>query len=106
LPPRARTFGEILLALTKARHEPLQRRDSDMPCLYDATARKLGVRMNVDIGDLIRRVGANEPGAQDALFAAAYDELRKLARSRLRNVGRNTVLDTTTLVHESYLRFV
>ncbi len=59
-----------------------------------------------DISELIRSVNAGEPGAQDKLFAAAYGELRKLARSRLRGGGRNTVLDTTALVHESYLRFV
>lgn len=59
-----------------------------------------------DIGNLIRSVNAGEPGAQDALFTAAYGELRKLARSRLRDGGRNTVLDTTALVHESYLRFI
>lgn len=59
-----------------------------------------------DIGALIRRVNAGEPGAQDELFAAAYGELRKLARSRLRDGGRNTVLDTTALVHESYLRYL
>lgn len=40
----------------------------------------------------------------DALFAAAYQELRKLARNRLRGGRRDTVLDTTSLVHESYLR--
>ena len=62
--------------------------------------------MDPDISELIRRVNADEPGAQDALFAAAYGELRKLARSRLRDGGRNTVLDTTALVHESYLRFI
>jgi RNA polymerase sigma factor (TIGR02999 family) len=59
-----------------------------------------------DISDLIRRLNAGEPGAQDALFTAAYSELRKLARSRLRDGGRNTVMDTTALVHESYLRFI
>ena len=58
-----------------------------------------------DISELIRRVNAGEPGAQDELFAAAYGELRMLARSRLRDGGRNTVLETTSLVHESYLRF-
>jgi RNA polymerase sigma factor (TIGR02999 family) len=42
--------------------------------------------------------------AVDALFAATYRELRQLARSRLRGGGRNTLLDTTALVHESYLR--
>jgi RNA polymerase sigma factor (TIGR02999 family) len=62
--------------------------------------------MDQDISELIRRVNAQEPGAQDALFTAAYGELRKLARSRLRDGGRNTVLDTTALVHESYLRFI
>ena len=59
-----------------------------------------------DIAEWISRVNAGEPGAQDALFASAYGELRKLARSRLRDGGRNTVLDTTSLVHESYLRFL
>lgn len=40
----------------------------------------------------------------DALYAASYRELRRMARARLSSGGRNTVLDTTALVHESYLR--
>jgi RNA polymerase sigma factor (TIGR02999 family) len=36
-------------------------------------------------------------------FSEAYPALRALARSRLR-AGRNTLLDTTSLVHESYIR--
>ena len=40
----------------------------------------------------------------DRLFAATYRELRELAHARLRGGGRNVVLDTTALVHESYLR--
>lgn len=59
-----------------------------------------------DLSALIRRVNDGDAAARDALFAAAYGELRKLARSRLRDGGRNTVLDTTALVHESYLRFL
>jgi RNA polymerase sigma factor (TIGR02999 family) len=59
-----------------------------------------------DISALIARVNAGDAGARDALFTAAYGELRKLARSRLRDGGRNTVMDTTALVHESYLRFI
>ena len=55
---------------------------------------------------LIQQVGAGQQGARDALFSAAYAELRKLARSRLRGGGRNTFLETTALVHESYLRFL
>ncbi len=59
-----------------------------------------------DLSDLIRRAQEGHPGARDALFAAAYGELRKLARARLHDGGRNTCLDTTALVHESYLRFL
>lgn len=40
----------------------------------------------------------------DALFHAAFDELRKLARSRLNAAGPMTLLDTTALVNESWLR--
>ncbi|MEO3690169.1 ECF-type sigma factor [Roseateles paludis] len=58
------------------------------------------------LGELIQRVNANEPGAQEALFSAAYPELRKLAHSRLFDGGRSTVMNTTALVHESYLRFI
>ena len=41
---------------------------------------------------------------QDAFFVEAYRELRKLARIHLRAGGRAPVLNTTTLIHESYLR--
>jgi RNA polymerase sigma factor (TIGR02999 family) len=40
----------------------------------------------------------------DQWFAASYAELRQLARARLRGGGRDVVLDTTALVHESFLR--
>ena len=62
--------------------------------------------MSPDHDELIRHANNPAPGAQDALVGAAYPELRKLARSRLRDGGRCTVLDTTALVHESYLRFI
>lgn len=60
----------------------------------------------IEWSGLVARVAAGEPGARDALFAAAYPELRRLARSRLRAGGRSTVMQTTALVHESYLRFL
>lgn len=41
----------------------------------------------------------------DLLFLETYQELRRLARSKLRQNARITLLDTTVLVHESYLRF-
>jgi RNA polymerase sigma factor (TIGR02999 family) len=58
------------------------------------------------VTQLLERMHAGDAAARDALFAAAYQELRRLARARLRDGGRNTVLETTALVHECYLRFV
>jgi RNA polymerase sigma factor (TIGR02999 family) len=55
---------------------------------------------------LLSRMQQGDGTARDALFAAAYRELRRLAHSRLHDGGRNTVLDTTALVHESWLRLV
>jgi RNA polymerase sigma factor (TIGR02999 family) len=55
---------------------------------------------------LLNRLRDGDAAARDALFAAAYTELHRLAHARLRGGGRNTMLDTTSLVHESYLRFV
>jgi RNA polymerase sigma factor (TIGR02999 family) len=55
---------------------------------------------------LLERVHAGDAAARDALFAATYEELRRLAQARLRGGGRNTVLETTSLVHECYLRLV
>jgi len=56
--------------------------------------------------ELLGRLQAGDSDARDALFATAYPELHRLARARLRDGGHNTVLDTTSLVHESYLRFI
>jgi RNA polymerase sigma factor (TIGR02999 family) len=54
---------------------------------------------------LIGRVNAGDKGARDALFAAAYPALRDLASARLRDGGGHAGgIDTTQLVHESYLR--
>ena len=59
-----------------------------------------------ELTQLLRKVQQGETGARDALFAAAYSGLQQLARARLRHGGRSTLLDTRSLVHESYLRCV
>ncbi len=58
------------------------------------------------ITQLLQQIHAGDAKARDDLFAMAYPELRRLAVARLRNGGSSTVLDATSLVHESYLRFV
>ena len=55
--------------------------------------------------DLIRRAQDGDEAALRIVFDATYAELRGLARARLRKGSRNTLLDTTSLVHEAYLRF-
>jgi RNA polymerase sigma factor (TIGR02999 family) len=55
---------------------------------------------------LLQKVQAGNASAREAVFAAAYPVLERLARTRLRDGGRNTLLDTRGLVHESYLRYV
>jgi hypothetical protein len=55
--------------------------------------------------DLLGRVQGGDTEARDALFAAAYAQLHGLARARLRHGRRNTLLDTTGLVHESFFPF-
>lgn len=54
---------------------------------------------------LIQRAQHRDAQAVDSLFAAAYQQLRKLARARLRSGPRDTLMDSTSLVHEFYLRF-
>jgi RNA polymerase sigma factor (TIGR02999 family) len=57
------------------------------------------------VTELIHRAERGDVEAGNQLFAVMYAELRRLARARLRLGGRNTMLDTSSLVHESYLRF-
>ena len=40
----------------------------------------------------------------DPRFQSLYGELRRMARARLRHHETFTLLDTTALVHESFLR--
>jgi RNA polymerase sigma factor (TIGR02999 family) len=60
---------------------------------------------SVDLTQLIHLAQWGEPHAIDSLFSASYDNLRRLARARLRARRSDTLLDTTGLVHEFYLRF-
>ena len=61
------------------------------------------------MAELTVLLAAARQGDQDAAgeaFSLLYADLRRLARSRLRQHQTMTLLDTTSLVHESYLRLV
>jgi len=62
--------------------------------------------MSERLTELLAKHAPDDRAARDALFEAAYGELRRLAHARLHGGGRSTVLDTTALVHESYVRLV
>lgn len=51
----------------------------------------------------LARAGA--PGALASVFESAYPELCALASARLRGRGQGGSLETTALVHETFLRF-
>ena len=61
---------------------------------------------DVPLTQLLQRVAQGERAALDQLFAVLYPELRKIARARLRIHASAAHLDTTALVHESFLRLV
>ena len=61
------------------------------------------------MSELTALLAAARQGDQNAAgqaFGLLYDDLRRLARSRLRQHQTMTLLDTTSLVHESYLKLV
>ncbi len=61
--------------------------------------------MASDITALVHAAGDGDRAALKALFAAVYDEIKRLARRQLAAHPQPT-LDTTGLVHEAYLKLV
>ena len=59
-----------------------------------------------EVTQLLRRIGEGDPQARDQLFALLYEDLRRLAHARMRRSETITLLDTTALVHETYLRLL
>ena len=58
-----------------------------------------------DITRLLREARQGDADALAELFQTLYPELRRIARQRLARDDRGTLLDTTSLVHECYLKF-
>lgn len=57
------------------------------------------------VTELLRAASSGDRAASDRLFSLLYDELKALARSTLRRNGRLD-LNTTALVHESFLKLM
>jgi RNA polymerase sigma factor (TIGR02999 family) len=59
-----------------------------------------------NLTELLEKATHSDETGKNALFADMYQDLRRLASARLKRSGKITHLDTTSLVHESYLRFL
>ena len=59
-----------------------------------------------DLTLLLASAREGNANAAEQAFSLLYGDLRRLARSRLRQHQAMTLLDTTSLVHESYLKLV
>jgi RNA polymerase sigma factor (TIGR02999 family) len=59
-----------------------------------------------DVTHLLQQWQRGDPGAMDRLLPLVYDELRRVARARLRSERDTHTLQATALVHEAYLRLV
>jgi RNA polymerase sigma factor (TIGR02999 family) len=56
------------------------------------------------VTDILRRAHDGDRGALDQLFALLYDELRGIARGRLRGRPADATLQTTALINEAWLK--
>jgi RNA polymerase sigma factor (TIGR02999 family) len=59
-----------------------------------------------EISRLLARWNSGDREAMDRLFSLVYDELRRRARRQLGGGQRSLTLDTTALVHETFLKLV
>ena len=55
---------------------------------------------------MLEAAGQGDKAAIGQLYGMLYPELRSLAHKRVRSLNNVQMLDTTSLVHESYLRLV
>ncbi len=59
-----------------------------------------------EVTHILQRVSNGDKLASQELLPIIYDELRKLARSKMSHERADHTLQTTALVHEAYLRLV
>ena len=69
----------------------------------DAVARRSGGDVSSAISSLIVAAEQGDGQAAEALFAALYAELHRLAKRQLARQGLQVSLGATTLLHEAYL---
>lgn len=61
---------------------------------------------SADITSLLRAASSGDRRDLDALLAAIYDDLRRLAASHMQGERRDHTLEATALVHEAYVKLI
>ena len=59
-----------------------------------------------EITELLGRARSGDASTVNDVYQSLYPELRRIAHSRLRQNSNHLSIDTTVLVHDTYLRFV
>ena len=59
-----------------------------------------------DVTQILSLIEQGDPSAAEQLLPLVYDELRKLAATKMANEASEHTLQATALVHEAYLRLV
>jgi RNA polymerase sigma factor (TIGR02999 family) len=59
-----------------------------------------------DVTRILSQIDSGDPAAAEQLLPLVYDELRKLAATRLAQERPGQTLQATALVHEAYIRLV
>lgn len=61
-------------------------------------------RKSLETNEVLKRVVDGDSSAQGQLFAIVYDELKNIAREKMRNEQPGHTLQATALVHEAFAR--
>ncbi len=101
-PPRARTARSLRTA------RPVYSSPGPTPPSMEATPPARGPMSDTpaNVTLLLRAAASGERADVDALMAAIYDELRRLAVGHMRGERDNHTLQPTAVVHEAYLRLI
>ena len=67
----------------------------------DGSKARLGAE---PVTEALRKVARGDAGEVDRLMALVYDDLHRLARSKLAGMAPGQTLQTTALVHEAWMR--
>jgi RNA polymerase sigma factor (TIGR02999 family) len=107
-PESADTAALVAIATNASRSSPMSRIVA-FDC-YSGGGQPLSIgsrmpgRDKSEIAAALLAVDRRAGSALDQAFAAYYPELKKIAHARLRGSGLNGSMQTTALVHDSYLR--